>query len=347
MPKLIIGFESSLFLLGNDGPKTFMRRLKEAIRRQGLARVRSAWLPAYDIGLFKSSRKSLFSRPFVLRVDGIYYDLKETLGGNEALNAPIFESIERAGGVVFISDFSRQLIFRFYGELKKPWTVIHNAVDLRAFRPEGPNYREALHIRPEERVLVTAAHWRAWKRLRDIVDLFHRMEQEREEPLRLLILGRRPDVTVEHERIHFIGEIRPSHLAAWYRTGDLYLHLAWLEACGNTQVEAMACGLPVLCTNLGGIGETVRKADGGIVSQADEPFDLNLVDLYNPPRPDPEVLASDLHRLLDDLDGFKGRIRFHELSVDRAAEEYCTFLGQVVESIDRKRRMSKRRGRLA
>lgn len=333
MGKLTIGFENSLFLLGNDGPKTFMRRLKAAIRRQGCAEVRSAWRPTYDIGLFKSSRKVSFSKPYVLRVDGIYYDLKETLGSNDRLNAPIFRSIERASGIVFISDFSRQLVFRFYGALDKPYTVIHNAVDTRVFRPDGPNLRGKLGIGARERVLVTAAHWRGWKRLRDIVELFLRVEAERPEPMRLLVLGRDPDHRVAHDRIHYIGEIRPSRLADWYRTADVYVHLAWLEACGNTQVEAMACGLPVLCTNLGGIGETVRKADGGIVSRADAPFDLEPVDLYDPPRPDADVLFEDLNRLLDDLEGFKSRIRTETLSVDRAAQAYCDFLAGVVEAV--------------
>lgn len=333
MSRLTIGFESGLFLLGNDGPKTFMRRLKAAIRRQGCAGVRSAWLPGYDIGLFKSSRKALFSKPYVLRVDGIYYDLKETLGSNERLNAPIFRSIERASGVVFISDFSRQLVFRFFQELDKPWTVIHNAVDTRLFTPEGPDYRKALGIGPEERVLVAAAHWRGWKRLRDVVDLFLSVQAERPEPMRLLVLGGDPDHRVDHERVHYVGEIPAARLPSWYRTGDLYLHLAWLEACGNTQVEAMACGLPVLCTNLGGIGETVRKADGGIVSNADAPFELDLVDLYAPPRPDHGVLSRDLNRMLDHLEDHKGRIRREALSVDRAAELYCAFLGRVVETL--------------
>jgi len=333
LKKLTIGFESGLFLLGNDGPKTFMRRLKTAIRRRGCAGVRSAWLPGYDIGLFKSSRKTLFSKPFVLRVDGIYYDLEETLGSNESLNAPIFRSIERASGVVFISDFSRRLVFRFFKELEKPWTVIHNAVDTHEFRPEGPDHREELGIGPDERVLVAAAHWRGWKRLRDVVDLFLRVREDRPEPMRLLVLGRDPDHRVEHERVHYVGEIPAARLPSWYRTGDLYLHLAWLEACGNTQVEAMACGLPVLCTNLGGIGETVQRADGGIVSEADAPFDLELVDLYSPPRPDHEALFRDLNRMLDNLEDHKGRIRREALSVDRAAGLYCTFLERVAETV--------------
>jgi 1,2-diacylglycerol 3-alpha-glucosyltransferase len=262
-------------------------------------------------------------------VDGIYYDLKETLGSNDKLNASIFQSIAEASGIVFISDFSRQLVFRFYGELKKPYTVIHNAVDTRLFSPLGPDFRDELGIRRDETVLVTAAHWRKWKRLKDIVDLFLHTSHERPESMNLIVLGAEPDHRMEHEKIHYVGEIRPSKLASWYRTGDVYIHLAWLEACGNTQVEAMACGLPVLCTNLGGIGETVRKAGGGIVSETDEPFDLDLVNLYDPPRPDHDVLARDLNTLLDDLENYKKKIRFNELGIEQAAIQYCDFLNRV------------------
>ena len=49
-----------------------------------------------------------------------------------------------------------------------------------------------------------------------------------------------------------------------HRTADIYVHLAWIEPCGNTQIEAMACGLPVVCCNNGGIGETIKNSSGGI-----------------------------------------------------------------------------------
>ena len=83
-----------------------------------------------------------------------------------------------------------------------------------------------------------------------------------------------------NQNIISIGEVSPNSLSKWYRTADIYLHLAWIEPCGNTQIEAMASGVPVICCNNGGIGETVNEASGGIVVDADMPFQMELIDYY-------------------------------------------------------------------
>ncbi len=142
-------------------------------------------------------------------------------------------------------------------------------------------------------------------------------------------MGAGPDYSVDHEKVHYVGEVKAQDLPEWYRAGDVYMHLAWLENCGNTQMESMACGLPVLCTNQGGIGETVKKADGGIVSKADEPFEFMAVDLYDPPRPDYQVVLQDLKALFDNLDDYKKRIKYEEVGIDKAAREYCQFLYEI------------------
>jgi len=327
--KIKIGFEAKIYLLGNDGPKAFIKRLRSSIKAQKIAKAKSVILPFYDIGLFKSTNKSIYKKPYVLRVDGIYYDTKETLGPNEKLNRPIFESIENASGIVYISNFSKRLIETFFKKIDKPYIIIHNAVDTNQFNPRGEHHRKRLGIENYEKVIITSAHWRKWKRLEDTVKLFLELLKNDGDHYRLVVLGGNPDYVVEHKKIHYIGEVKPSELASWYRTGDVYIHLAWLEACGNTQVEAMACGLPVLCTNLGGIGETVRKADGGIVSEADAPYHFQPVDLYNPPKPKHDVLLRDLKKIIDNLELYRNRIKFVELSIDSAAIEYCNFISEL------------------
>ena len=331
--KLSIGFESRHYLIGNDGPKAFMKRLKSSIISLDLAHVRSVMLPFYDIGLFKNSDKSIYKKPYVLRADGIYFDKEEKLGSNEILNRPIYRSMDNACGIVYVSDFSKRLIENFYKKINKPYAIIHNAVDINKFRPDGDHCRQKIGISKDERVIVASAHWRKWKRLEDIVKIFLEFIKEEKDKYRLLILGGDPDYVIKHEQVHYIGEVKPSMLADWYRTGDIYIHLAWLENCGNTQMEAMACGLPVLCTNLGGIGETVKKADGGIVSEADEPFNFSPVNLYDPPRPNHHIIIKDLKKIFNNISMYKNRILFKELSIGQAALAYCGFLSEVFTRI--------------
>lgn len=326
---LTIGIEEFPFKHhSNQGPKVFLRRLAASIEHQRLAALTKPKYGHCDIALFKNTVKNEF-RPFALRVDGIYFDRQDTLGDSDALNAPIFSSIEQAAGIVFISDFSRKLVEAFHATLTIPYKVIHNSVDIQHFTPEGPNYRERLGFREDDFVFVTAARWRRWKRLKEIVTLFHLLRTRTTRNYKLLVLGENPDYVVADQDIVYAGEIPSEDLPPWYRSGDMYLHLATLETCGNTQVEAIACGLPVVCTNNGGIGETVRAANAGIVSQADPEFTYEKIAHYNPSAPDYKILLTDIQTLLSQYQEYKNNIHYEAVSIDAAARKYVAFMTEV------------------
>ena len=146
------------------------------------------------------------------------------------------------------------------------------------------------------------------------------------------MLGGGADVELNNKNIIYAGEIDPDNLAAWYRTADIYLHLAWIEPCGNTQIEAMACGVPVLCTNNGGIGETVLNANGGVVSKCDKPFEMKLLDYYDPPKPDFKILMEDFVRIMNDQKRFSQQIKIKNLDIDLAAREYVSLIKKAYKN---------------
>lgn len=328
-PKIKIAIEGYPFKQDvHQGPEVFLKRLSESIKKQGLATQRQTTKSFYDIALFKIRSKSEYDRPFILRVDGIYYDINNTLGDSDIMNSPIFKSIDEASGVVFISEFCKESVEKFHKKILKPNIVIHNAVDIEKFSPTGKDFRKKLNINKNDKVIILSSHWRRHKRLKEGVILFKRL-QKIINNMKLLVLGGDPDYVVKDDSIIYAGEIKPNDLPRWYRTGDLYLHLAWIEPCGNTQIEAMACGLPVVCTNNGGIGETVIRANGGIVSQADEEFKFNKIDYYNPPEPNYEILINDIVKIFQDYDNYKNNIDYKKLDINYAARKYIDFMKQV------------------
>jgi glycosyltransferase involved in cell wall biosynthesis len=146
---------------------------------------------------------------------------------------------------------------------------------------------------------------------------------------KLLVLGSPPRGYLTNQTVFFSGEISPCDLPAWYRTGDIYLHLCWIEACGNTQIEAMASGLPVVCGNNGGIRETVLRANGGIVAECDDEYSFELVDLYHPPEPDYDILIDCILELFKNISRFRTSINRDFLSIDYAAEQYSRFIKNI------------------
>ena len=65
-------------------------------------------------------------------------------------------------------------------------------------------------------------------------------------------------------RIHFLGPKSPKKVIAIMKACDYQIHLCHIDSCPNAVVEGLACGLNVLCTNLGGTKELVGP-DGVIL----------------------------------------------------------------------------------
>jgi glycosyltransferase involved in cell wall biosynthesis len=84
------------------------------------------------------------------------------------------------------------------------------------------------------------------------------------------------------ERTHMPGGIAPTEVARWIGAADVLTLPSWSEGYPNVLVESLACGRPVVATDVGGTSEIVNVSNGLLI----------------PPR-DPEALASALTRALD------------------------------------------------
>ena len=97
----------------------------------------------------------------------------------------------------------------------------------------------------------------------------------------------------------------------WYRTANVYV----LHGLTIIQIscEAIACGLPSICTNNGGNKELIENCNAGIVSNADKEYQFELVDYYNPPKPNLEVLEKDFFTIYENYSFYKNRIKFENI----------------------------------
>lgn len=83
-------------------------------------------------------------------------------------------------------------------------------------------------------------------------------------------------------RIRFMGEMPNSEIQELYRLADLYFNPTHAEGFPRTLIEAMACGLPVVTTNAGGIDDILPKEQKSYISDIDVPEDFasNLLEAY-------------------------------------------------------------------
>ncbi|MGS2620167.1 glycosyltransferase [Micromonospora sp. LZ34] len=105
------------------------------------------------------------------------------------------------------------------------------------------------------------------------------------------------------DRVRLVGAVPREEMGRWYRSADILVAAPWYEPFGLTPLEAMACGVPVIGTRVGGIADTVVDGLTG-----------DLV----PPR-DPRALGATIRRLLADQ---VRRFAYATAALDRIRSRY-------------------------
>jgi len=307
------------------GPNIFLERLSKSLKKLD-CKITSRFDPSYNIALFAIKNKSFFNKPYVIRIGGIFFDKKNTVCNTEAENKKIFDSIDKSSGVIFISNFTKELTLKFHKNLTSPNIIINNSVSLKNFSSTGSNKRLQLKIDETTFVIIVSGSWRRHKRLNETIFFFEKLEKKIKN-IKLLILGEvKSKINFQSKNIIFAGNINSEELPEWYRTGNIYLHLAWIDQNANTHVEATACGLPSISSNNGGNKEVIYNCNSGIVSNIDEKYNFDLLDFYNPPEINYEVLEDDFMKIYNNYSSFKKNIKTDSIDIDRAAIKYLNFL---------------------
>ena len=312
-----------------DGPRVFLTRISRAFVENNIFKIKSHFLPDHDAGLY-TMKTDFYGKPSFLRVDGLHIDIfKRPVAVKE--NKKIFESFQASKGIIFQTTYCEKIFKILYPKFNnKPSTIIHNGVPLKQFNPEGDDYRANLGISKLDKVLICSAHWRRHKRLEETIKLIDLLNNDsKNSRFKLIILGDLYNIDKKYfknKNLYFVGLHKPVNLPKWYRTADIFVHLAWIEPSGNVQQEAIACGLPTICCNNGGIGETVKDADAGIISNTDDNYMFNLIDYYNPPEPNYNNLIKDINIMFNNIKYYKDKIKYNEVDINVIAKRYGDFI---------------------
>ncbi|MFE8702213.1 N-acetyl-alpha-D-glucosaminyl L-malate synthase BshA [Cytobacillus sp. FJAT-54145] len=194
------------------------------------------------------------------------------LGYDPSLSDAIRFGIEKSDVVTAVSN---SLISQTYDLLKpdKRLDPVYNFIDTRVYqKSDSLHLKEVYGIKDEEKVVIHVSNFRAVKRVPDVVKAFAKIEQK--VPAKLLLVGDGPEMSVVCKlvgelnlrgKVLFLG--KQDNLEELYSISDLKLLLSEKESFGLVALEAMACGVPCIGTNIGGIPEVILDGETGFLCE--------------------------------------------------------------------------------
>lgn len=222
----------------------------------------------------------------MLKDEGIYLPMVTTLHGTDITlvgNHPHYKpavsfSINKSDYVTSVSQSLKDDTHKLF-TITKEIEVIPNFIEINQTNPnDGPCYRN-LMAKDEERIITHISNFRKVKRIPDVIKIFHKIQQQL--PAKLMMVGDGPEK--EHaellceqlgiqDKVIFFGNSNEIDKILCF--SDLFLLPSETESFGLAALEAMACKVPVISSNSGGLPEVNVEAVSGYLSNVGDVEDM-------------------------------------------------------------------------
>lgn len=194
-----------------------------------------------------------------------------------ALAPRLARALERATRVIAVSQSLRRVAVEL-GLAADKVCVVGNGVDLQKFSPlVRADARRALGLPEQAPVLVSVGGLVERKGFHRVIELLPALRKQHPDLIYLVVGGPSPegDMTEALQRqvaeaglqdaVRFLGTLPPEELRVPLSAADVFVLATRNEGWANVFLEAMACGLPVVTTEVGGNAEVVCRSDLGMV----------------------------------------------------------------------------------
>ncbi|AKL76745.1 MULTISPECIES: N-acetyl-alpha-D-glucosaminyl L-malate synthase BshA [Bacillus] len=149
--------------------------------------------------------------------------------------------------------------------------TIYNFIDERVYlKKNTESIKEKHGILPDEKVVIHVSNFRKVKRVKDVIRVFRNIAANTK--AKLLLVGDGPEKCVAWQLVEKYGlqdQVlllgNQDRVEELYSISDLKLLLSEKESFGLVLLEAMACGVPCIGTNIGGIPEVIKDQVSGFL----------------------------------------------------------------------------------
>ncbi len=162
----------------------------------------------------------------------------------------------------WLKDLVKQSFFKDY-----PVKVINNGINLDLFKPEESDFREKHNIQNSFIILGVAARWPMRKGL----DVFIRLAKELPDKFKIVMVGtnEETDKLLPENILSIHKTFNQQQLVEIYTAADLFITPTREDNFPTVNIEALACGTPVLTYRTGGSPEIINEKCGSVVEKND------------------------------------------------------------------------------
>ena len=250
-----------------------------------------------------------------------------TLVGKDASYEPVVTfSINQSDGITAVSEDLKKETYSSF-KITKDIEVIPNFIDLQKFKKQKKDHFKKAICPNDEVLVVHISNFRKVKRVQDVVKIFANIRKEI--PAKLLMIGDGPERNNTEalcrelntcEDIRFLGKLEA--VEEVLSVADLFLMPSEKESFGLAALEAMACEVPVISSNVGGVPELNLQGITGFLSPVGDVEDMSRKALF--------VLDK------NNLPTFKANAlkRAQEFDIDKILPMYESYYKKVIDSVN-------------
>ncbi|MBL7826991.1 MAG: N-acetyl-alpha-D-glucosaminyl L-malate synthase BshA [Saprospiraceae bacterium] len=219
------------------------------------------------------AKKILLTQGRYLPVVTTLHGTDITLVGNNHAFAPVVEfSINKSDGVTAVSQSLKDDTLEQF-DIQRNIEVIYNFIDFERFRKTNKDHFKKIIAPNGERIIAHTSNFRKVKRVEDVVLIFQKVLKK--VPSKLLMIGDGPerqhceklcrDLNICDD-VRFLG--KQDAIEELLAICDLFIIPSENESFGLAALEAMACEVPVISSNSGGLPEVNIHGETGYLSEA-------------------------------------------------------------------------------
>lgn len=225
------------------------------------------------------TKQILAAQGLVIPVITTLHGTDITLVGQDPTFCPVVQfSINQSDGVTAVSQHLRDTTYGAF-DIKREIEVIYNFIDFQRFRKSDKSHFKKALAPDGEKILVHVSNFRKVKRPEDVIHVFEKVLGRL--PAKLLMVGDGPerapletlcrDLDLQ-QHVRFLG--KQDAVEELLAVADLFVLPSVNESFGLAALEAMACEVPVISSNAGGIPEVNLHGETGYLSEIGDVEDM-------------------------------------------------------------------------